>query len=100
MDFLYFKDKELKEPIDDKIEFGKVKAGEIKEMDVYIFNSSVYPYEEMTFSVEHKEVKILSAPNEMLEKTSAKIVLQWHPTVDVKRGLRTSLKTEGYQVVD
>lgn len=99
MDFLIFEDKELTKQVDDKIDLGKVKAGESKEFTYYVFNASVHPYEELAFSVDHKEVDVLSAPTEMQEKTSAEIVLKWSPSVDVKRGLKTSLKTEGYQVI-
>lgn len=98
-DFQIFKDKELQNPTDDPIDLGKVKAGETKQFTYYVYNSSVYPYEELNFSVDHEEVTIISAPTELEETSSAEIILEWKPTVDIKRGLKTSLKIEGYQVI-
>lgn len=99
MDFIIFEDKELTKPVDDPINLGKLKAGETKQFTFYIFNASVYPYEELDFILDHKEVKIISFPTEMQEKTSEIIILEWKPSVDIKRGLKTSLKIEGYQVI-
>ncbi len=99
MDFQIFKDKELTQPIEAPLDLGKLKAGEKKEFIFYVFNASLHPYEELEFTVDHKEVEVLSAPENMEEKSSAKIVLEWKPSVDIKRGLKTSLKIEGFQVV-
>lgn len=98
-DFRLFKDRELKEPVDDPINLGKVKAGTSKQFTFYVYNTSVYPYEELNFSVDHNEVVIISSPKELSEKASAEIILEWKPSVDIKRGLKTSLKIEGYQVI-
>lgn len=99
MDFQIFEDKELTKRIEAPIDLGKLKAGEKKEFTYYIFNASVYPYEELDFTVDHKEVIVIFSPTEMEEKSSAKVVLEWKPSVDIKRGLKTSLKIEGYQVI-
>lgn len=99
MDFRIFADKELTKPIETPIDLGKLKAGEKKEFTYYVFNASLHPYEELKFSVDHKEVTVLEAPEEMEEKSSAKIILEWKPSIDVKRGLKTSLKIEGFQVI-
>lgn len=99
MDFKIFEDKELTKPIEAPIDLGKLKAGEEKEYIYYVFNASVHPYEELEFSVDHKEVTVISSPTEMEEKTRAKIILKWKPSVDIKRGLKTSLKIEGFQVI-
>ena len=99
MDFQIFEDKELTRPIEAPIDLGKLKAGEEKEFTYYVFNASVHPYEELKFTVDHKEVTIISSPTEMEEKSNAKIVLKWKPSIDIKRGLKTSLKIEGFQVI-
>ena len=99
MDFQYFEDKELTKPIESPIDLGKLKAGEEKEYTYYVFNASVDPYEELDFSVDHEEVTVISSPTEMEEKSSAKIILKWKPSIDVKRGLKTSIKVEGFQVI-
>jgi hypothetical protein len=98
-DFKIFTDEELQNPTDSPILLGKVKAGDIKQFTFYVYNSSVNPYEELNFDVDHKEVTVISAPTEMDEKSSAKLILEWKPSVDVKRGLKTNLKIEGYEVI-
>ncbi len=99
MDFQIFEDKGLTKPIEAPLDLGKLKAGETKEYTYYVFNSSMNPYEELEFSVDHKEVKVLLSPKEMEEKSSGKIVLEWKPSVDIRRGLKTSLKIAGFQVI-
>ncbi len=98
-DFKIFEDKELKKPVEDPINLGKLKAGESKKFTFYVFNSSTFPYEELNFDVDHKEVRVLSAPIEINEKSSGTIILEWEPSVNIKRGLKTSLKIEGFQVI-
>lgn len=99
MDFQIFEDEKLTKPIEAPIDLGKLKVGETKQYIYYVFNASVHPYEELEFTVDHKEVEVLSAPVDMEEKSSGKVVLQWKPSVDIKRGLKTSLKIQGFQVI-
>lgn len=99
MDFRIFEDKELTKPIESPLDLGRLKAGQTKEFTFYVFNASLHPYEELDFSVDHKEVEVLESPKDMEEKSSAKLVLEWKPSVDIKRGLKTSLKIEGFQVI-
>ena len=99
MDFKIYTDKELTNEVSEIIDLGKLKAGESKKFTFYGLNASIYPYEELNFDVEHKEVRVISAPTEINEKSSGTIILQWEPSVDIKRGLKTSLKIEGYQVI-
>lgn len=99
MDFKIFEDKELTREIETPIDLGKLKAGEEKEYTYYILNASIHPYEELEFDVDHKEVEVIESPTEMAEKSSAKVVLKWKPSVDIRRGLKTSLKIEGFQVI-
>lgn len=98
-DFKIYTDEALQNPVDDPINLGKLKAGETKQFTFYVYNSSVNPYEELEFTVDHKEVEVISSPTEMTEKASKAIVLEWKPSVDIKRGLKTSLKIQGYEVI-
>lgn len=98
MDFQIYEDVALTKPVED-LNLGKLKAGESKQFTYYIANASVYPYEELQFHVEHKEVKILHAPVELNANSNSKIILEWNPSVSVKRGLKTTLKIEGFQVI-
>jgi len=99
MDFKIYKDKALQEPTDDPIDLGKVKAGETKQFTFYVYNSNMNPFEDLEFSVDNAEVSVISAPTDLEEKSSAEITLQWKPSIDVKKGLKTSLKIEGYEII-
>ena len=99
MDFKIFEDKALTKPIEAPIDLGKLKAGEEKDFIYYVFNASVHPYEELKFTVDHKEVTVITSPEEMDEKSSAKVVLKWKPSVDIKQGLKTSLQIDGFKVI-
>lgn len=98
-DFKIYKDKDLTELVNDPIHLGKVKAGDTKQFTFYIYNSSIHPYEDLQFIVNHDEVQIISAPMTMNEKASAELILEWKPSVDVERGLQTPLKIEGFKVI-
>jgi len=99
MDFKIFIDKELTNEVEDPINLGRLKAGETKQFSFYVLNTTVFPYQELKFDIEHKEVAVISAPEELNEKSSAKIILEWKPSIDIKRGLRASLKINGFQVI-
>ena len=95
-DFKLFLDKELQIPAGDPIELGKLKAGETKKYKYYIYNSSVFPYEELKYDFNVANVKVLQAPDELLEKRSAEFIIEWKPKVDVEKGLKTTLEIDGY----
>jgi len=97
--FKIYTDKELQNLADDPILLGKVKAGEIKQFIYYVYNSSINPYEQLIIDVDHDEVTVISSPTEILEKSSVKIILEWKPSVDVRQGLKTRLKIQGYEVI-
>ena len=99
MDFQIFEDKALTKRVSDPIDFGKLKAGAKKTYVFYVFNASVYPYEELKFNIDHKEVKVIVSPTTLSEKSSKEIILEWKPSIDIKKGLKTSLKIEGYQII-
>ena len=98
-DFKIYEDKELANLLESPILLGKLKAGNTKQYKFYVYNSSVKPYEEMIISVDDPEITVISSPTEMDEKSSTEIILEWKPSVDIKRGLKTSIKIEGYEVI-
>lgn len=98
-DFKIYLDKALQIPAEEPIELGKLKAGETKKYTYYIYNSSVFPYEEIKYDFNVNDVKVIEAPKELLEKQSAKFVIEWKPKVDVEKGLKTILDIDGYKVI-
>ena len=97
-DFIIYEDKDLT-ILADPMNLGTLKANETKEFTFYLYNSSADPYQELKLSVDHKELTIISAPLELKEKTSGQFILEWKATVDVKRNLKPTLKTEGFKVL-
>jgi hypothetical protein len=98
-DFKLYLDKTLQIPAGDPIELGKLKAGETKKYKYYIYNSSVFPYEEIKYEFDANDVKVLKAPSELSEKGSTEFVIEWKPKVDVEKGLKTTLEIDGYRVI-
>lgn len=92
-----FKDSLLKEEIK-TLDLGIVTAGEKKEFTFYVLNEKKATLKDIKFSVEHSEVKILSAPESLEPEQSKKLVIQWFPSVTLKQGLRTLLKYEASEL--
>jgi len=99
IDFKLFLDKALQIPAEDPINLGKLKAGETKTYTFYIYNSSVFPYEELKYEFDKNDISVKESPQELLEKRSAKFVITWKPKVDVEKGLKTTLEIDGYKVI-
>lgn len=99
MDFKIYKDKELKEEVSSLIDLGKLKAGQNKKFEFYVMNSSIHPYEEMKFITDDPEIKVISSPNQLSEKSSGLLVLEWNPSADIKEGLKARLEIHGFKVI-
>lgn len=99
MDFKLYSDRALTKEVTDPIDLGKLKAGETKVYEFYVFNNAVYPYEEMQFAIDDEEVMIISHPKELNEKASDVLVIEWSPSEDVEKGLKAKLEITGYKVV-
>ena len=97
-DFKIFHDKELQNEAGNPLRLGKVKIGETKQFIYYLYNSSLYPYQELELSINREEVKVISAPKELEEKSSAQIVLEWKPLVSTKLKVKPILEVKGFRV--
>lgn len=100
MDFKIFEEKELINEVSDPIDLGKLKAGEKKQFIFYVFNSSRNPHDEVDFIVNNKEVKVIFPEGkvDIAEKATQKIILEWEPSVDIRRGLKASLQIDSFEV--
>lgn len=97
-DFKLYKDKGLNDEAENPLDLGKVKIGDSKQYVYYLYNSSLYPYEEIELSINRDEVKIISAPTELKEKTSAEVILEWKPLVSTKLKVKPTLEIRGFRV--
>ena len=84
----------------DPINLGKLKAGETKQFKYYLYNSGVNPYEEIKLNIEHAELTVIVAPEELKEKSSGKFIIEWKATVDVKQNLKPKLKIAGFELTN
>ena len=92
-----YKDSSLKEEIT-TLDLGTVEAGSKKEFTFYVVNDQDCVMENLEFLVANKEVKIFSAPKVLSNYEKAELVVEWKPSVTIKRGLKTSLEIKGYEV--
>ena len=88
-----YSDIELKNEVE-KLDLGIVKAGETKRFIFWVENDTSAHFKEMKFIVNHKEVKIIESPKELPSFASAKLILEWSPSVTLKEGLKTTLKVK------
>lgn len=97
-DFKIFEDKDLKVEIKKELDLGKLKIGDTKQYTYYLYNSVVDPYEQIKLSTNRKELKVILAPTELAEKTSAKIILEFKPILSTKLKVKPTLEIKGFRV--
>ncbi len=94
-----FADKELTKPVED-LDFGIVLAGDTKKVEFYLYNDSVADVVELKPSVDNADVKVLSFPSELKSKSTAKIEFSWSPSITLKKGLKTELSLNFYELYE
>ena len=92
-----FKNKNLTEEVT-YLDLGIVEAGETERFIYYVTNDSVAELKNLTFAIEHREVKIIEAPKELAPKAIAELVIEWHPAVTLKEGLKARLNINGIEL--
>lgn len=81
------------------LDLGVVSAGESKEFIFEVFNDGKGYLKELTFKVEHPEVKIIKAPLELNPYEKKEVTIKWSPAVDIEEGLKVKLSVEGKKIV-
>ena len=94
----YYSDPDLKIQIK-PLYLGKLKAGEKKQYTFYVYNDNIYPIEEIKFSFDNKNLKILEAPTEMKEKEKAKIIIERFAPLSIKQTGSAKLYANYYDSV-
>lgn len=92
-----YKDKSLKEEVK-ILDLGIVPAGETKQFTFYVFNDENNTLVDLKFKVDHKEVKIVKAPTKLTYLEIGELVLEWTPSIELKRGLKATLQVEGTEL--
>jgi hypothetical protein len=92
-----YEDQNLTKPID-RLDLGIVPGGETRRYSLWIMNDNGTLVKDLKFSVDHKEVKIIQAPEQMQPLERHEIILEWTPSVTLKEGLKTELKLNGIEL--
>ena len=73
------------------ISFGIVDAGETVRQDLFLHNDTAAEVMDIFIRVDNPEVKIFNKPDKMGPHTTDAFYLEWTPSVDIKKGLKTKL---------
>ena len=92
-----YKDKNCKEEIIE-LNLGIVEAGESKEFIFYVKNDIEANLKELSFLINHKEVKIIKSPTNMEIGEIAELIIKWSPSVTLKEGLKTLIEIKGKEL--
>lgn len=92
-----YKNKDLTEQVE-RLDLGTVLAGETKQYEFFVYNESPATVVDLQYSVENKEVAIVSFPVNLKPREVGSLILQWTPSVTVKSGLKTSLAIRGSEI--
>jgi hypothetical protein len=90
-------DAEGKEVVE-QLDLGIVQAGESKTFEFYVNNDSNAELKDLTYSANHREIELISAPKELKPGAREKFVLKWSPSVTLKEALKASIHIEGKEI--
>jgi len=94
-----YTDKKLTNEIeDDTFDFGIVEAGETKQFHFWILNDSDAYLKNLDFIIEHREVKVIKYPIELLANSNEELILEWSPSITLKEGLKARLRIRGIEL--
>jgi hypothetical protein len=94
-----FKDKDLTQQTD-TLDFGIVLAGDTKTIEYYLQNETEAEVVEIKPIVENTEVKIVSFPENLKSKEVIKVAFSWSPTITLKRGLKSALNLNFFELYE
>jgi len=86
-----YRDKALKDEVNNTFDFDVVSAGDVKEVTLYAHNDSNAILRSLEFFSEHKEIKVVVAPDYMTPNEVSELRVKWYPSVDIKDGMKTPL---------
>jgi len=94
-----FADKELTKQVED-LDFGIVLAGDTKKIVFYLHNDSSADVVEIKPTVSNKDVLVLACPSELKQGESNSIEFSWTPEITLKKGLKTALDLNYYELYE
>lgn len=80
------------------LDFGIVLAGATKKVSYWLYNETDAEVVELKPSVANTEVKVLSCPDKVASKSSVEATFEWTPSITIKKGLKTELLLNFYEL--
>jgi len=96
---LIYKDRQLTQEVTDHtLDFGIVSAGEKETFTFWVKNITYAYLRKLQFFVDHAEVEVIEAPEELKSQESARIIFEWKPSITLKEGLRAIIRVTGEEL--
>lgn len=86
-----YKDKDLTHEVS-ILDLGILEAGETKKYTFWVYNNSNAYLRAIKFFVDHDEVEVVEAPEDLSAQAVGELVIKWSPQITLKEGLKASLK--------
>ena len=93
-----YKNANLTEEIDLILDLGIVQAGDTKEYEFYVYNETNAELINLSFSLNHNEIEVLSFPQKLQSKEGGFLKIKYSPSISIKKGLKTSLDFKGTEI--
>ena len=80
------------------ISFGEVEAGQTQDIILYLYNETKALLRNLNIKVSHSDVKIVSAPTQILPESIETLRLRWLPSLIIKKKLECSINIVGEEI--
>ena len=92
-----FADKELKQELL-TLDLGIVLAGDSKRYEYFLANDTDAEVVDIKLAIAHDDVKILKAPSELIANEVGMVLIEWSPSITIKKGLKTEVTITGAEI--
>jgi len=82
----------------EEVDFGLVEVLSTKQVELTLWNDSEGEVTDIVVTISNKEVSIVKQPSFLLPDGKEALVLSWTPTLEVKRGLKTTVSVQGTEI--
>ncbi len=93
-----YKDKGLKNPIEDKIEFENIVAGETTTKTIYVKNTIKYKLN-INLSLKGESISLVEEIKEILPEEVKEVAFKLNPTITIMKPITAKLKIKLNYVV-
>ena len=80
------------------LDLGIVDAGDTKEYSYIFYNDTEAELVNIEVKILDKEVTILSSPKNLNPYEKAEFKIKWSPSLEIKKGLKTSIEINAQEI--